>query len=109
MSNSLRLARPLWRLLSTDRVACPLLGIDHRCKKGARGFGAPVAQLFEREREPSRLHLGQPQRQSLAVRGRVELASSPVQSPGPDLDEVLVIRKISRSSAIVRPGRRLTK
>src|SRR5215468_3122089 len=89
-SSSLPLTRRLRRLLAIDQVVRTLLRINHRGQKSERRLIAPVAHLVERQREPPRLNLGQSERQPLAVGGRVELPSSPVQSPGPDLDEVLV-------------------
>ena len=61
-----------------------------RFKKGLRRWETPIAQLFQRQREPSRLNEGEPQRQPLAVRRRVELPTATIQGPSPDLDEVLV-------------------
>ena len=61
-----------------------------RFEKGLRRWETPIAQLVQRQRKPSRLNEGEPQRQPLAVRRRVELPTATIQGPSPDLDEVLV-------------------
>lgn len=51
---------------------------------------APVAQLFQGQRKPPRLNLRELQRQTLAVEGRIKLPAPAIESPGSDLNEILV-------------------
>ena len=51
---------------------------------------APVVQLFQGQRKPPRLNLRELQRQTLAVEGRIKLPAPAIESPGSDLNEILV-------------------
>ena len=120
----MRLARSVPRAAAADQLddAFALAGVDHRDQERQRLRLAAGAEPLHGAGETSGLHLREFAGQFFALLRRIELTMAPIEGAGARFDEILgdnslstrfrlclVIRRMSSSAAMVRPGCRLTK